>query len=614
MSHRTRARRLAVLGTAVAATAFAVPATANAAVGSAIDAGTKTVTMTGDDAADILTITEAAGLWNHNQTGNGYNSALDFDNVTAGDQTIAADATWTLVVNAGGGDDNITIVTPNVLGSTLAGDAGNDLLTGSSVPGSAVVDNVRGGAGNDRLVPGRGNDDMEGGDGNDVLVWNNGDGTDVMDGDAGNDEVEVNGDPTRGDDFAINANGGRVKFDRLNLGLFSLDIGSSERVVVNGLGGDDRMTGGDGLAPLTLLTLNGGAGVDTITGGDGADLIQGGEDNDNLAGGPGGDRIIGDRGADAMIGGAGDDTLVWNNGDGSDTMDGEDGLDVIEVNGGGTADTFTIAPNGARVKFDRTNPGPFTLNIGTSEALDLNGLAGDDAFTVGAGAAALIAINADGGAGNDALAGAEGDDTFAGGSGNDVLTGGGGRDLLDGQAGDDRLEMRDGAEDLGRGGAGTDSAVADQAGIDALAEIESIDRTPVAPPVVPPVVPGPGPDAKGTAALVRASSATVRKSGNRFSVRLPVLCPDTEAGGCTGTVTLTGNVRIGGRRINAVLGSAKFNLTKGQRRTITVKLPSRLNGLVSGRTLSARAQTVSSDKAGNLASASRKVTLRLPRR
>ena len=70
---------------------------------------------------------------------------------------------------------------------------------------------------------------MEGGTGNDTLVWNNGDGSDVMDGDAGNDGVEVNGSPTAGDDFTINPNGARVDFDRVNLGIFSLDI-AAERL------------------------------------------------------------------------------------------------------------------------------------------------------------------------------------------------------------------------------------------------------------------------------------------------------------------------------------------------------------------------------------------------
>ena len=53
-------------------------------------------------------------MLNHNQIGNGFNSASDFDNVTAGDQPLPADNTIDLVVNAGDGDDAVTINTANL--------------------------------------------------------------------------------------------------------------------------------------------------------------------------------------------------------------------------------------------------------------------------------------------------------------------------------------------------------------------------------------------------------------------------------------------------------------------------------------------------------------------
>jgi Ca2+-binding RTX toxin-like protein len=602
MHHHARARRIAALTALVSAGVVVLPGAANAAVGSTLS-GT-TATMTGDAAADALTIAEAGGNLTHSITGNGFNSAADFDNTVAGDQTAPANGTITLAIDMGGGDDTITINTANIAaGSTLGGGDGDDLITGNN-----AAENLRGGDGDDRLVGARGGDDMEGGNGNDTLVWNNGDGSDTMDGDAGGgDAVEVNGAATQGDAFTINPNGARVDFDRTNLVPFSLDIGTTERMDVNGLGGDDTMAGGAGLAPLVLLDLDGGTGADTINGGDGPDLITGGDDNDALAGGGGDDRVVGDRGGDTMAGGTGDDTLVWNNGDGSDTMDGEAGLDRVEVNGALTAgDAFTVAPNLARVRFDRTNLVPFTLNIGSSEALDVRGGGGDDTFTVGAGAAALIAVTADGGSGNDTLTGAEGNETFAGGSGNDTITGGAGRDVADGQDGDDRLLLRDGAEDLGRGGAGTDSAVVDQAGVDALADVEVIDRTPGPPPVVG--------DVQATAARIATRRASIRLRGNRATTRIRVSCPAAEAGGCRGTLTLTDTVRIGGRRITAILGTARFNLRGGQARTLTVRLPSRVRGLATGRTLTVRAQTISRDRAGNLAQATRTVRLVLPRR
>ena len=85
-----------------------------------------------------------------------------------------------------------------------------------------------------------------------------------------------------------------------------------------------------------------------------------------------------------------------------------------------------------------------------------------------------MAVQADGGAGNDTLTGAEEQDTFFGGADNDTLTGGGGNDLLDGQDGDDKLLARDGVGDLARGGPGIDFAKVDKA--DIVVDVEKVDR------------------------------------------------------------------------------------------------------------------------------------------
>ena len=47
------------------------------------------------------------------------------------------------------------------------------------------------------------------------------------------DETVINGAPTAGDQFTIKPQGNRVRFDRVNLGLFCVDL-SSERLTVNG--------------------------------------------------------------------------------------------------------------------------------------------------------------------------------------------------------------------------------------------------------------------------------------------------------------------------------------------------------------------------------------------
>src|SRR5262249_56645354 len=98
---------------------------------------------------------------------------------------------------------------------------------------------------------------------------------------------------------------------------------------------------------------------------------------------------------------AGNDRLIWNPGDGSALNEGGAGNDTIEVNGGNGSETFTIAANGTRVRFDRTAPAPFFLDIGTSENLVLNANGGDDSISAGNGLGGLNRPTQHGDARND---------------------------------------------------------------------------------------------------------------------------------------------------------------------------------------------------------------------
>jgi Ca2+-binding RTX toxin-like protein len=129
--------------------------------------------------------------------------------------------------------------------------------------------------------------------------------------------------------------------------------------------------------------------------------------------------------------------MIWNPGDGSALNEGGAGNDTVEVNGGNASENFTVTANGARVRFDRVNPAPFFLDIGTSESLVLNANGGDDTVTAGNGLAGLIQLTVDGGAGNDAITGGDGNDRLLGGDGNDVINGGRGNDAAFLGAGDD---------------------------------------------------------------------------------------------------------------------------------------------------------------------------------
>ena len=118
--------------------------------------------------------------------------------------------------------------------------------------------------------------------------------------------------------------------------------------------------------------------------------------------------------------------MVWNPGDDTDLNEGGDGTDTVEVNGGGGAEQFDDRQR--RVRFDRLDPAPFAIDIGTSEKLVLNANSGNDGFSATGNLAALIGITVDGGAGND---------TILGSNGVDLLLGGDGDDFVDGQQGND---------------------------------------------------------------------------------------------------------------------------------------------------------------------------------
>jgi Ca2+-binding RTX toxin-like protein len=387
--------------------------------------------------------------------------------------------------------------------AVIFGNNGNNTLNGGnagdSIFGLGGNDVLNGRGGEDLLVGGTGSDTLNGGNGNDTIVWNNGDGSDTVNGGNGTDTQVVNGAPA-GDVFTVArlGTGPTVLFDRTNLINFRLTLDSVERLTVNGLGGDDRLTIGNLAATaLGLVTFNGGAGNDTLDGsgtavqivasGDGGnDFLTGGSGNDSLNGDSGNDVLVGGRGADTVTGGGGDDIIVWNNGDGSDTVSGGAGFDTQVVNGAATGDFFTVRNDGGKVDFDRVNLINFQLTLDTVERLTVNGGGGGDRLVVQnnlapTGLTSLVfngregndtldgngtstPILANGGTGNDLLTGGNGNDTLNGDNGNDTLNGGAGADSLNGGAGNDVLNGGAGNDvligGLGRdtlnGGAGND--------------------------------------------------------------------------------------------------------------------------------------------------------------
>ena len=493
---RRAARRL-LAGSALAAgliAATSVPA--NAATTATFGSGV--LSVSGDSANNSIAISrDAAGRILVN------GGAIA---VVGGTPTVA---NTTLVRVFGlAGDDVVTVNEANgaLPAVNLFGGAGNDILTGGSgadqLFGQAGNDTLLGRGGSDLLFGGSDNDSLTGGDaddqvfgqaGNDRMIWNPGDDTDLNEGGDGVDTVEVNGG-NGAEQFAATANGSRVRFDRLTPAPFSIDVGTSENLVLNANGGDDSFAATGNLAALIKLTVDGGAGDDTLLGGNGNDVLLGGDGNDFADGA---------QGNDVALLGAGDDTFQWDPGDGSDTVEGQDGTDAMVFRGSNVGEKMDVSANGGRVRFFR-DVANITMDLndvesivartlGGSDNLVVNDLSGtdvtdvladltgngggddaqpdnvvvnatngDDVATVaGSGPNAQVAdlsarVSVSGaGAGSDrltvnALAGDDVLDASAlaadsillsldGGDGDDVLIGGGGADLLFGGAGDDVL-------------------------------------------------------------------------------------------------------------------------------------------------------------------------------
>jgi Ca2+-binding RTX toxin-like protein len=329
-----------------------------------------------------------------------------------------------------GGDGNDTIAGGK--GSeTLRGGNGNDSIDGNGGNDLALL-----GAGDDTFVwdPGDGSDTIEGQDGTDTMVFNganvdervalsaNGNrleflrdpgnvtmdtagveridfnalggadvvtvddlsGTGVSDvnldlagalggasGDGETDSVVVDG--ANGDD-AINVSGDAfaVAVSGLRALVAIQHQEPNDGLAVDGLGGNDAISAAALAAQAITLTLDGGAGDDTIAGGQGIETLLGGDGNDS---------VDGNGGNDLALLGAGDDTFVWDPGDGSDVVEGEDGVDTMQFNGANASEQVDLSANGDRLKFFRTQ-GNVTMDTAGVERVNFNALGGADLVTV----------------------------------------------------------------------------------------------------------------------------------------------------------------------------------------------------------------------------------------
>jgi Ca2+-binding RTX toxin-like protein len=502
---RRAARRLLAANLLAAGVIAGAAVPASAATTATFNAGA--LTVSGDSAANSIVISrDAAGriLVNGGAVAVvggtptvANTSSIQVFGLAGKDQIALNEANGALpAAQLSGGADNDTL-TGGSSADRLSGQAGNDTLLGKG-----SIDLLFGGSGDDTLTGGDADDQAFGQGDDDRMIWNPGDDTDLNEGGAGVDTVDVNGGNGI-EQFAATANGTRVRFDRLNPAPFAIDVGTSENLVLNMNGGDDSFSASGNLAALIKLTVDGGAGNDTILGGNGADVLLGGDGNDI---------VDGNQGDDVALLGAGDDTFQWDPGDGSDTIEGQAGADTMRFNGSNVNERMDVSANGQRVRFTRDVAsivmdlddvesiaaralgGTDNLVVGDLSGTDVtrvqadlassggddgaadnvvvNGTNADDGVTVtGAGPSAQVAglsalvsvsgasavndrlivnglggddvIDASGVAAGSILLtldGGEGDDVLIGGDGDDVLLGGAGDDVLLGGPGNDTLD------------------------------------------------------------------------------------------------------------------------------------------------------------------------------
>ena len=283
-------------------------------------------------------------------------------------------------------------------------------------------------------------------------------------------DLAMNTNGPAGDSFTIagapTANNivfGASGVDLTNDGSLDVTTTGVENFAVNAGAGNDKVSGAGsaatGAAFGTALSLNGGAGDDTLTGGNGADSFVGGAGNDAIAGGNGSDTAdysgsesgvhVDLTAGTASDGEGGSDTLtsiatvlgspfhdiLHGAASGGDTLLGADGNDLLVsggasdvMNGGAGVNTVSYVDATAAVAVD--------LAAGTGSGGDtfqniqrIVGSAFSDTLTGNSENNRIAGL-----AGNDTESGGLGNDTFAMGAapdGSDVISGGPGVDTID---------------------------------------------------------------------------------------------------------------------------------------------------------------------------------------
>ncbi len=292
----------------------------------------------------------------------------------------------------GAGDDTF-VWDPGDGSDTIEGQAGSDTMVFNGAAGAEHID-LSANGNRLRFFRDAGNITMDTNDletvdfnalgGADTITVNDLSGTDVRNvntdlagtpgssaGDGAIDSVIVNG-TNRNDAIAVGGDASGVTVSGLPAVVAIQHQEPTDQLAVNGLDGNDAISATALAAQAMAVTIDGGAGDDTLAGGAGAEKLLGGYGNDT---------IDGNGGSDLALLGAGDDTFVWDPGDGSDTIEGQAGSDTMVFNGAAGAEHIDLSANGNRLRFFR-DAGNITMDTNDLETVDFNALGGADTITV----------------------------------------------------------------------------------------------------------------------------------------------------------------------------------------------------------------------------------------
>ena len=334
------------LAAAIVATATLAATSDRAAAASTAALEHGTLTIKGDAASDELALRATASR----------NLEVDFGDDGTPDAAFKLRKVERIRVRAGGGDDAVRVDESSLafadrVPTTIEGEDGFDSLR---YDGSEDDERFRVSAKGTRVrvVRDAGCQAIDLGGveqvrtatrgGADTVTVDDTSGTELQD--VGVDLANAEGGDGRRDRVILNATPGRddpsvfafAGVSVVGLPAFIHVDGSepTDRLTINGRGGDDLLSASTVGDPVIALTLDGGPGADVLLGGGGDDV---------LIGGPGFDDVQGRKGNDVVDLGSDNDRFIWNPGDGNDAVDGQGGRNVLFFFGTNDAETLDLS-------------------------------------------------------------------------------------------------------------------------------------------------------------------------------------------------------------------------------------------------------------------------------